>query len=291
MVAGISMIRWTEFCLDSLASGEGTRFGLVLHTEGLVSDKVAFELKEFGREVSPFFRPMLTTITPICPMYQVDPLADPLRVELPEIARTQRVEAEFAERINSLAEYFDVGYHGHFFKADDGVYRPTFELGAIRQQFEQEREYLSDIGLAPETYAGGWWYINSQIHSLMAEHGLTVDTTINDLRLDSFSRRQPFPESPLGQPFWVSKSVLEIPSLRSFFNLFFGVAIERRRSTNYVIISMHDYDLVAHALRRPVRRLVAKLLRVDRLASISEIAHRAASGHGGRDAIPAIAAL
>jgi len=209
-------IRWAELCIDSLVSGADTRFGLVFHTEGIVSEKVVRELKEFGREVGSLFRPMLTTITPICPMYQVDPLVDSLRLELPRIARSQKVEADFGERIQGLAEYYDIGYHGHFFRAVKDGYRPTFDFADIRNQFQAEQEFLRDLGLAPRAYAGGWWYITPEILSLAAELGFTVDTTINDLRLDSFSRKQPFPASPLGRPFRVSQALLEVPSVRSF---------------------------------------------------------------------------
>jgi hypothetical protein len=271
------MIRWAELCLDSMVSGENTKFGLVFHTEGLVDERIVRELMQFGRDVSPVFRPMLTTVTPICPMYLVSPLLDPLRVELPKIPRSQKAEADFAERIQGLAEHYDIGYHGHFFKSVDGGYRPTFNFEEIIDQFKAEQQHLRDIGLAPKAYAGGWWHITPQILSLMADTGINVDTTINDLRLDSFSRKQPFPSTSLGKAFWATQEVLEIPSVRSFFNLFFGVAIEKRRATNYVIIALHDYDLISDVVGRPIRKLIGRLLRADRIASILEIARRATS--------------
>jgi hypothetical protein len=282
------MIRWAELCLDSIVSGDNTKFGLVFHTEGLVEEKVVRELRAFGREVSPFFRPMLTTVTPLCPMYQVSPLVDSQRIELPKIARSQKVEADFTERIQGLAEHYDIGYHGHFFKAVDDGYKPTFKFDEIRDQFRAEQQHLRDIGLAPKAYAGGWWYVTPQILSLMAEVGINIDTTINDLRLDSFSRKQPFPLTPLGKAFWATQAVLEIPSVRSFFNLFFGVAVEKRRATNYVIIALHDYDLISDVAGRPIRNLVGKLLRADRVASVLEIARQATDELRENEVFPAL---
>lgn len=264
------MIRWTEFILESLVSGGKTRFALVFHTEGLINRKVVASLREFGREVKPTFRPLLTVITPICPMYRVDPFLDPRRLDLPLIAHSQRTESTFASHLQDLIQYYDIGYHGHFFKAVHNRYRPSFDFAEVNHQFREEQRLLCELGHKPSVYAGGWWYITPEILALLGELGFALDTTVNDLRLDSFYRKQPFPASPLGEPFRVSSSVVEVPSIRSARGLL-DVAFKNRGNPKLIVIALHDYDLPTHGINSPLRRVITKLVRTGKAISCQEI--------------------
>lgn len=263
------MMRWAEFSLANRLAGRNTRFSLVFHTEGLINDNVARLLETFGKDLQNLFRPLLAVITPICPQYMVDPMEDKLRVNFPHQEVNESREMDFEKKIKRLATYYDIGYHGHFFALVGGRHRPAFDNGSISGQFEEECRYLTSLGFRPEVYAGGWWFISSNLISLLQSWRFKLDTSMNDLQLDSFSRPQPYPHEEVGRPYWLAENVLEIPSIRSFANLG-KIIVSQRKSANFVVIALHDYDLLS-APSKMLHNLFRKLLKGNRLLSVPQL--------------------
>lgn len=261
-------IGWLELCISSRISNGQTKFCLVLHTEGLVNDRIVRSLRDLGKQLHGI-RPLLTVISPLCPQYQIDPVKQPIRVEFAFRETKQSIERDFKSKIEDLSSYYDIGYHGHFFAVSDGVCRPAFDPEIVRKQFMAECDYLREVGSKPYAYAGGWWYMAPHLENLLQSNGFSIDTTLNDIRTDSFNQRQPYPETPLGQPFRLQKDVIEVPTIRSDANLF-KILSARTNTQKLIPVSLHDYNLIAHPFIDSFRRIVRKLLEHERVVSISD---------------------
>jgi hypothetical protein len=269
-----SQARWAALGVAASLLSSHVKFGLVFHTEGLVNDKVVRKLKEFALALRGEFRPTLAVITPLCPQYYIDPLVDPLRREF-AAPRSSGEEAKNADTIRDLSNRYDIGYHGHFFAAKDGRYSLSFDDGTVADQFEREYSYLKGIGFIPRTYAGGWWHISEHVVSLLKKHAFKLDTTVNDVGLDSFDLRQPFSVSSPGAPFWVGGKVLEVQSVRSFQRIL-NRSVLRSRRERFFVLSLHDYDLMQPGVRNAVRT-ISKLADRGAMLSADELYTRAAN--------------
>lgn len=248
-------------------------FGLVLHTEGLANDGVVKTLEEFGKGLYGSFRPLLAVITPLCPKYHSFSSAPGKRV-MPSLGSgMSKSESDFREKIQRLSAYYDIGYHGHFFRVSEGRYRPAFDAETLSQQATRECKFLSQIGFRPQTYAGGWWHISRELVSILQSLGFDSDTTVNDLRLDSFSRPQPF-AADVGKPFWLTRDIVEIPSVRSVASLAY-MALQKHQLRRFAVIAPHDYDFPSSSLAVAIQRLVWKLVREDRVLSIPDLVKEA----------------
>lgn len=236
--------------------GPRVHFGLVFHTEGLVNEKVVRRLEEFAAGLKGRFRPALATVTPFCPQYHVDPLLDKARRDFSPVV-SEGAEKRFSETIGSLAESFDIGYHGHFFELSNSRFRPAFDPEAISRQFTQECNYMKAIGHSPWVYAGGWWYISPSMGPLFERFGFRLDTTVNDLHADSFDRAQPVPRGVLGTPSWLFRGVVEIQSVRAFGNIL-GKRVSADGRERFLVLTLHDYDLL-DPLLGPALKTVGRL--------------------------------
>ena len=129
--------------------------------------------------------------------------------------------------MSRLSEFFEIGYHGHFYrKNSDGSYEYSFTPEVFTSQVQRESAMLKDCGLRPRAYAGGWWFRSKQLGECLGHEGFTLDTTRNDVGLDSFGHRQPqYQMEPL-------YDILSLKSLKTV-----------KRSTTPALIALHDYDL------------------------------------------------
>ena len=262
-------VGWPEFGVGSRVCSNETKFCIVFHTEGLINDRVIRSLKEFGKEFRDV-RPLLTVVPPISPMYQIDPLQNPIRFEFPFRVTPNSVQLDFKSKIQELSSFFDIGYHGHFFVRTNGTCMPTFDPSAISSQFAEEYRFLSDMGFRPLAYAGGWWFMAPHMARLLQSFGFRIDTTLNDIRMDSFNRRQPYAETPLGRPLRLEGNVIEVPTIRSDA-AFFSLIRSKRNQQRFAILSLHDYNLVVPPLAYSIGKVARRLVRHDRIVGLSEL--------------------
>ena len=260
---------WSGLSLGSRMPGLRTKFGIVFHTEGLINNRIVGELMSLGRELRDI-RPILTVISPKCPMYQIDPQSRPLRTGFPAKKPTTSVERDFKNKIQILSSYYDIGYHGHFFSRTNDHFRLTFDQATIARQFELEYRFLAETGFSPLAYAGGWWHMTPHLARLMQSYGFRLDTTINDIRRDSFGRIQSYPKTPLGQPFRIERDIVEVPTIRLDSNLL-NLLTSSRGLQKFAIFSLHDYNLLASSFSTAVAKIVVKLMQHDRIVGIPEL--------------------
>ena len=269
-----SQARWAALGVAAGLLSSQVKFGLVFHTEGLINDKVVGKLKDFALALPREFRPTLAVITPFCPQYYVDPLIDPLRRQF--IApRISGAETKCADTLRELSDRYDIGYHGHFFEAKDGRYNYTFDEVTVAEQFGREYGYLKGIGFVPSTYAGGWWHVSQHIVSLLEKYDFKLDTTVNDVRLDSFNQRQPYSVSSPGAPFWIRDGILEVQSVRSVQRLL-NRSVLRSSKQRFFVLSLHDYDLMLPGARNAVKT-ISKLAGRGAMLAAGELCRRAAT--------------
>lgn len=268
------MIRWSELSLGSRLAGKKTRFSLIFHTEGLINDKIAMAMEAFGRELNGIFRPTMTVVTPLCPQYRIDPIRDPLRTDFLYQESTVACKRDFEEKINLISEYFDIGYHGHFFNIAGGRCKPDFEGSSVGTQFRDECDYLAELGHKPKVYAGGWWFLSKPIESALESMDFRLDTTVNDLHVDSFSRPQPYSDSVPGEPFKVSEKMIEVPSVRSINGLT-RLLVKRRKMDNFLVLALHDYDLIADGTFNTLAKVVKAWVKKESILSTDKMIEEA----------------
>lgn len=203
-------------------------------------------------------------------MYQIDPLKSPSRLEFSIEEPTTSVELDFRNKIQDLSSCYDIGYHGHYFTRLDGRWRMTFDHASIASQLVGECQLLADAGFRPLAYSGGWWYMAPHLARLIQSFGFRIDTTINDLRRDSFNRKQPYSRTLLGQPFKLERDVIEVPATRSVLSLL-SVLVSGGGAKKIVVFSLHDYNLLVNSIRDAYLRTVRKLVRNDRIIGMSEL--------------------
>ncbi len=261
----------SELCVGSRLSGRDTKFTLVFHTEGLINNRIFELLKDFGRETRATFRPLLTCITPLCPMYYKDPWPGPSRAEVPRFNLNGAVISDYASKINELASYYDIGYHGHFFERSFNGYTTSFQKEAVLDQFDKEHAFLTDIGFRPSSYAGGTWFISPWLISKLESNGYRVDTTLNDVRKQTFLGPQPYANTTPGEPFWIGDRLLEVPSIRSFGTIVREFIITGRQRQNFAALAMHDYNLLDGGTAAMLRRIMLRMVHEERVLSVNEL--------------------
>lgn len=264
------LVRLAQFSLGTLATGRRTKLLLVFHTEGLVNPKIRKAMLEFGRQASGTFKPVATVITPRCPQYMTDPLKDPLRTSITRSDVPQRAEAEFKDALSELEEHYEVGFHGHFFSFKDGRYTPAFDRRSIESQMFAELDYLSELGVKPMVYAGGWWFISEDVVSLLESRGFRVNTSVNDVGRDTFGAPQPFSMREPGQPFKVGESLIEVPTFRSVRGML-AAAKSRGPKGGLIPIALHDYDLARGQTSSLARKLLLIMTEKEKLATFADL--------------------
>jgi hypothetical protein len=263
-------VRLVELGFLAGTGGEDSRSGIVIHTEGLINGKVRSALLRLGRELRGT-RPTLATITPLCPMYTKDPELDRLRLDFEAPSSTEEEKDLFLGYLEELSAFYDIGYHGHFFRETQGRFRPCFDAPVVETQFRSECEFLSRNGYKPIVYAGGWWHIDHAILSLLRECGFRADTTINDIGKDSFHFSQPFRHPKLGEPFWISGGLVEIPTTRTIRTVLQRAIRSEPHGRRFNVFSFHDYDLANLGNAGVVLKTVAKLIRRGNVVGMNEL--------------------
>ena len=244
-----------------------THIPLVIHTEALKFPYAADKLEGLGKEINGAYRPVLAVVTPLNPMYHTDPLKDPTRtlVERPEI--TDAHMKRFEENLSMLSQWFDIGYHGHYFKPGVNGYIPEISQLGATTQFLAEVNLLRRLGYKCETYAGGWWHLSQEVAMLLELNGFKVDTTVNSERKDSFDRLQYGRHLAFGRPGYLTRNVMEIQTQR---RVYCGLTILDDPHKFYAY-SFHDYDLMLtdYATKMRIRFMLAQCAR-SKSKSISE---------------------
>lgn len=278
-------LAYAELCLGSRLSGADTSFGLVFHVEGLMNDRIFQLLRNFGKTVRGRFRPLLTCITPLCPMYHRDPWEFPVRWAVPRVSPDRPTLVDFAAKINDLSTDYEIGYHGHFYRVLEHECETSFENEVVFDQFDREYSLMSDLGYRPRAYAGGMWFMAPWLVAKLGEKGFEVDTTLNDVRRQSTASAQPYSATTSGEPFWIGNHVLEIPTVRSAGTIVRDILAARRNRKNFVVLALHDYNLLQSSFATLVRETMRALMKRERVLSISDLARASSTWLGSESRV------
>lgn len=216
---------------------EPLHVAFVFHVER-IADASAFEpflafVQWLGTETQS--RPLACVTTPFCPMTEA------------EMARLGVSEREYAARVSRLAEFADLGYHGHFYARHaspesarehcqkllgsaagqpDGqslwtnrlspMSHDRFDKEAVAEQMDKELAWLRDRDARVAAYVAGWWVLSEDTVRLMERHGIEIDCSIRRRHSDTFGGRY-LPEDalrPRGEPAILppSRGIVEIQS-------------------------------------------------------------------------------
>lgn len=182
----------------------------------------------------------------------------------------------FRDTLDELREYYEIGYHGHFFSLAGGRFSPAFDSNTIRGQVLAELNCMADAGVRPRVYAGGWWFISMYLVRLLESHAFRIDTSVNDVGLDTFNRPQPFTIKSLGQPFRLGDSMVEFPTFRSVRGMMAAARRGAGTRPSIIPIALHDYDIVAGSTSLVAQKLLVRLTKKEKLATFSDLLHAAA---------------
>jgi len=169
-------------------------------------------------------------------------------------------EAEYKERLDSLREFCDLGYHGHFYrKKKEGEYSTINEYSPHSDvavgQIRQECGWFRDNGFTPRKYIAGWWYLNKDIVLELEAQGFETDFSMRCSGKDTFGCKylQEDERLPVGDPFILppSKRIIEIQTVfgptshpyrvGQLLGRFMRYGKDRKI---YFVFSMHDWDLL-----------------------------------------------
>ncbi len=254
--------------------GKPLYLAVAVHMEN-IHDQATFEnMLEFVKAL--WIKPAAFVMTPRCPI---------IRKEMADIGLS---EAIFTERLKILSEVYEIGMHGHYcrIKQPDSAYVETvdwmrkagFERIAdfpemIREQFKAEHEYLSETVGSPETYCGGWWYMNQTIVRLLEEYGISADCSLRYSYTDSFGDRymplERMPEEGTAFLLPPSKTVVEFTSIAYLASEWWQIARDllpillNPGGPFFAVLPMHDYNLQKEGAKKLDNiRLLSKIRNV-----------------------------
>jgi len=184
-------------------------FNFVIHCEKIYDDIIYRGLLAFAKE---FFeltakKIVICVATPFCPV----------------VARELHGNARniFADRVLKLGEYAHIGYHGHFYKEEDGVISQisakNYDADMVMRQMREEIGWLKRLGLSPKIYVAGWWFLTDDIIIELERSGVLVDLSVRKGKADTFGTKylddRNIPE--YGEPFVLppSRLIVEVQSL------------------------------------------------------------------------------
>jgi hypothetical protein len=240
--------------------GEGLYLSLIFHAEKIQEERVYRRLCQFGRFLSSgyHFRTTLCLMTPQNPYLQCQ-------------MRAGRIsEKEYRQRVKSLSQWYDLGFHGHWCKSNAtnmvspglipeeyrklGFGLTLAEPQAIEEQFRAEVDYLSTNFYPPKVYTAGWWYLSEQIINLLDEHRFDIDCSVRYGRKDTFGGHYLPPDQLPEQGYlfhpYPAKRLMEVPSIAYLHMNWWTIirdllpVLKASRRPLFSVLPLHDYNLL-----------------------------------------------
>lgn len=244
----ISRIGWYLKDVGLPVSSELSYINFCIHSE-VIYDKATCEaLLRFSKDFHDLTgnRITLCVTTPLCPM---------VRDKMREKGIS---EDDFRSNVLSLSASADIGYHGHFYlKTRSGILQVSsanYDKGAVCGQIAEEMSWFDNLGIRPQVYVAGWWFLKEDIILALENFGIKVDVSVRKYCRDTFGGKYLFdagiPE--YGSPFILppSKDIVEIQSIfgpimrppimkRHLLRYLAGGALSER----FFIFPLHDWDV------------------------------------------------
>ncbi len=236
--------------------GKPVYIGLVFHAEKIYDKTVFDKLVDLGKFLS--FKATLCITTPKNPYIKS------------EMEKINLNESEFTERIKTLSNFYEIGFHGHWCRKSDNfkfydkkiiteIEKSGFVLTLndseeIKKQFKEEFEYLDKNIYRPKIYTAGWWYLNDTIIKLLDDYGFEFDCSVRYKYPDTFGERyiQNDKLPSQGYPFYIStsKKTMELNSISYLHMNWWTILkdlysiLKQKNGPSFIIIPIHDYNLL-----------------------------------------------
>jgi len=206
----------------------------VFHTEAVATESAFRKLLRFAEHFQRRTdeRITLCVTTPLCPQTELD------------LAREGTSTQTYAQRLRDLAEFAEIGYHGHFYRRVGecgghpyaglpdramkiirdapwfGELVPMvgehFDAERVDDQIRLETQWLAETVAPPRAYVAGWWFMKSEIVAALEKTGIAVDCSVRQRHKPTLTEaylpgdRVP----PRGEPFLLppSDGIIEIQS-------------------------------------------------------------------------------
>jgi hypothetical protein len=150
----------------------------IFHTEKIYDDQIFSRLLSFCIAYQD-----LTGAKPIC---AIIPPSNPLLRK--EMEATGFSEADFCIRIAKLSQWATLGYHGHFYLDEKPLYHYAihsynFRYLDLEKQFLQDVRWFEENGISHNgIYAGGWWFFNKALLSLLLNNDFRYDFSFSQCK-------------------------------------------------------------------------------------------------------------
>lgn len=149
--------------------------GYVFHTEKIYDDLLFNQLLEFCEKYY-----AITNARPICTI--IPPTNALLNKKLLSLGFS---EEKFIQRVVVLSNYSTIGYHGHYYLNDEpnyynAIHCNSFNIDDLKAQFKRDINWFTTAQIDHnQIYAGGWWFFNKDLLSLLLLNGFKYDFTFS----------------------------------------------------------------------------------------------------------------
>lgn len=149
----------------------------VFHTEWVWDDATLAQLRAFAAEYA-----AITGKRPICCV-----MSGCNQRVAKSLERRGMSASEYAGRLRGLAEFVDLGYHGHYWldeRAPDTPLNYLLQHNFVREslaaQFTRDMNWFADNDIRHNgLYTGGWWFFNENLMDLLRAQGFKWDFTFS----------------------------------------------------------------------------------------------------------------
>jgi len=240
-----------------LKAGYSVSFGFIFHTERIYNNEVFKSLVDF-----------CTTFRDLTGKRVLCVVMSPLNIMVAaEMKKAGVPLEEFVSRLQILSEVADVGFHGHFWRAESAlnveenqVRQHNFkesDVSFIQAQFATDYHYLKQFNFTNPVYSAGWWFINPSLIGVLLNEKLIGDFSFSSLDWVSNDWAKEFLRKRnirFGESFQVVRSNQTLtcvqtlmgcpntPYVEDFIRIINSYLDENMNPTG--MIATHDYNLI-----------------------------------------------
>ncbi len=252
ILAGKAGKAWRALNCGTIARCGGiSYFNFAIHTEVLYDEKTYKALLGFSEKFHDLTGKKIAVCvsTPACPLVSKEMESRGVGTDV------------FGKRVESLGRFSDIGYHGHFYGMTGGgicqISDENYNKEIVIEQIRKEIGWFKWIGIVPEIYVAGWWFLTSDIVLELERLGISVDSSVRKGKTNTFGKSYIDDRNipGYGEPFILppSGSIVEIQSLfgpvMAPFMIKYHLSqyVDRERAGDlFFIFPLHDWDVPRH---------------------------------------------
>lgn len=262
---------------NSIKRDKSVYINFVLHIEEIANKSVYKELRKFCKNFFNYTltKPTLCITTPECPYTAM------------QLRYYKTSKKTYESRVRELKEFSEINYHGHFFTFTDNkllaeniceklfgadnkkiysgiwknklipIYYDNYDLKQIETQIKRELNWLNKIGIQPEVFVAGWWFMTKEIANMLEGFGFKIDCSLRKNHLDTFGKKYLKDEdfSSRGETFILppTKRLVEVQSVfypikHSYrtINYLKEVLNHRPEENLFIVFPSHESEIITY---------------------------------------------